>query len=304
MTSPGDPFEEAAGALESIGDVVRFAVTRFGAARLAFGHGFADARSEACYLLAWALHLPHADFERYLDARLAPAELAESLALLRRRVEERIPAAYLTREAWLGEYRFYVDERTLVPRSFIAELLRERLAPWVADPDAVRSVLDLCTGSGCLAILAADAFPNALVDAADISPDALEVARRNIADYALADRVRPVRSDAFSGLSSRRYDVIVCNPPYVRSDAMATLPREYLHEPGIGLAGGEDGLDFVRRLVGAAHAHLEQGGCLVVEIGHNRDAVEAAFPGLPFTWLETTSGGDFVFLLTREQLPA
>lgn len=303
MAGPEDLFAEAASSLRTVADVVRFAVSRFRGAGLAFGHGFPDAHAEACYLVAWALHLPHADFERYLDGRLTPGERTDVLALLRRRVEERLPAAYLTHEAWLGDYRFYVDERTLVPRSFIAELLHDGLAPWIANPEAVRSVLDLCTGSGCLAVLAAAAFPNAHVDAADISADALAVARRNISDYALQDRVVAVQSDGFAALQARRYDLILCNPPYVRADVMATLPPEYRHEPQLGLAAGEDGLDFVRRLLHEARTHLAPGGALVVEIGHNRAALEDAYPEVPFTWLETTSGEDFVFLLTREQLP-
>lgn len=215
-----------------------------------------------------------------------------------------MPAAYLAREAWLGEHRFYVDERVIVPRSHIAELLGEGLVPWVADPLAVRSALDLCTGSGCLAVLLALAFPGAEVDGSDLSADALAVARRNVADYGLEQRVRPVKSDVFDALAGRSYDLIVSNPPYVTAEAMRRLPPEYRHEPRMALAAGRDGLDVVRRILAQARAHLSAGGVLVVEVGGGREVLERAFPGLPFTWLETSAGPDFVFLLTREQLPS
>jgi ribosomal protein L3 glutamine methyltransferase len=218
-------------------------------------------------------------------------------------VRERTPAAYLTHEAWLGEFRFYVDERVIVPRSFIAELLRDGLAPWIADAKRVRSALDLCTGSGCLAVLAAHAFPKAQVDAADLSPEALQVARRNVKDYALGKRVRLVRSDLFKRLAARRYDLILSNPPYVDAATMRALPREYRREPRLALAGGRDGLELVRRMLAQAAAHLNPGGLLIVEIGHNRAVLEKAYPRLPFTWLETSAGDDYVFMLRREDLP-
>jgi len=215
-----------------------------------------------------------------------------------------LPAAYITNEAWLGDYRFYVDQRVIVPRSHIAELLHEQLSPWIDDPWAVSSVLDLCTGSGCLAILAALAFPEASVDAVDLSPEALAVARRNVDDYCLESRIRLVKSDAFAGIRGQRYDVIISNPPYVNAGAMASLPEEYRREPELALASGEDGLDFTRTILREAALHLNPPGILIVEIGHNRDQLEMAFPETSFTWLDTSAGDQHVFMLRREDLPA
>ncbi len=282
--------------------VLREAVTQFKRAGLAFGHGTHNARDEAVYLILHTLKLPLGELDAVLDRRLSPSELDAVRAILRRRARERTPAAYLTREAWLGAFRFYVDERAIVPRSFIAELLREGFAPWIADPRRVHSVLDLCTGSGCLAVLAAHAFPKASVDAADLSAEALQVARRNVKDYALGKRVRLVRTDLFDGLAARRYDLILSNPPYVNAAAMRALPREYRHEPRLALAGGRDGLTLVRRMLAQAADHLTPQGMLVVEIGHNRAALEKAYPRLPFTWLDTSAGVDYVFMLHREDL--
>jgi len=282
--------------------VLREAVTQFKRAGLFFGHGTHNARDEAVYLILHTLRLPLGELDSVLDRELSPGEFEAVQAILRRRVHERTPAAYLTHEAWLGEFRFYVDERVIVPRSFIAELLRDRLAPWVADAKRVRSVLDLCTGSGCLAVLAAHAFPKARIDAADLSPEALQVARRNVKDYALGKRVRLVRTDLFDRLAARRYDLILSNPPYVGAAAMRALPREYRREPRLALAGGRDGLALVRRMLARAAAHLNPEGLLVVEIGHNRAALEKAYPRLPFTWLETSAGEHFVFMLHREDL--
>ena len=289
--------------LHTLRDFLRLAVSRFNAAGLFFGHGSDNAWDEAVYLCLHTLHLPLDRLEPFLDARLLDDEKYKLLKILQRRVDERLPAAYLTGEAWLAGHRFAVDERVIVPRSFIAELLDEQLAPWIDDPHAVGAVLDLCTGSGCLAILAALAFPAAHVDAADISPDALAVARRNVADYGLADRIEPLRSDAFAALAGRRYDLILSNPPYVDAPSVAALPPEYRHEPAIALGSGEDGLDFPRVLLARARRHLNPGGLLVVEIGHNRDALEAAYPDLPFTWLDTRAGDQYVFLLRQEELP-
>ena len=288
--------------LETLRDWLRFAVSRFGQAKLAFGHGFANAWDEAAYLLLHALHLPLDELDPFLDARLTAAERAELAALMTRRIDERVPAAYLTHEAWLGEFRFYVDDRVIIPRSFIAELLPDGLAPFIPDPQAIRSVLDLCTGSGCLAVLLAHAFPSADVDAADISSDALAVAQRNVSEYGLADRINLIRSDLFDNLPAKSYDLIVSNPPYVTAVAMEALPREYRHEPALALAGGEDGLDAVRTILAAAPRFLESGGLLVVEIGNNRSAVEEAYPRMPFVWLETGSSTESVFLLPREDV--
>ena len=238
-----------------------------------------------------------------MEARLTATERAAVLDTIRRRINERVPASYLTHEAWLGERRFYVDQRVIVPRSHIAELLEDQLSPWIEDPWAVRRALDLCTGSGCLAILAAIAFPEAQVDAIDLSPDALQVARRNVTDYGLESRVHLIESDAFTAIDSQRYDLIISNPPYVNAESMAELPDEYRREPELALASGEDGLDFTRIILSKAADHLNPGGVLVVEIGHNRDALEDAFPETPFVWLDTAAGDDFVFLLRREDLP-
>jgi ribosomal protein L3 glutamine methyltransferase len=295
-------FSQAAPDLHSVRDYVRFAVSRFHQAGLFFGHGSSDAYDEAVYLVLHTLHLPLDRLEPFIDARLTGRERAEVLNIIQRRVTERIPAAYLTREAFLGEFSFYVDERVIVPRSFIAELLRTQLSPWIAEPEAVGSVLDMCTGSGCLAILAAHEFPHARVDAVDLSPDALAVAQHNVEDYELQDRVRLVQSDLFSKLGNNKYDLIISNPPYVDAPSVAALPQEYLHEPPLALGSGEDGLDATRVILKHAAQHLTDNGILIVEIGHNRDLLEAEYPKLPFTWLDVTAGDQFVFMLHRNDL--
>ncbi|MDD4929931.1 MAG: 50S ribosomal protein L3 N(5)-glutamine methyltransferase [Gallionella sp.] len=295
-------FSEATQNLHTVRDCLRFAVSRFYQAKLFFGHGSTDAYDEAVYLILHTLHLPVDTLAPFLDARLNPAELDEVLGTLRRRVEQRIPAAYLTHEAFLGEYSFYVDERVIVPRSFIAELLRSQLSPWITDPEAVSSVLDLCTGSGCLAILCADAFPNAHVDAVDLSPHALAVATRNVHDYELQARISLIESDLLTNLAGRRYDLIISNPPYVDEKSVNSLPPEYLHEPKLSLGSGHDGLDATRIILKHAAEHLTDNGILIVEIGHNREALEAAYPKLPFTWLDVTAGDQFVFMLHRNDL--
>jgi ribosomal protein L3 glutamine methyltransferase len=294
----------AANELETLRDWLRYAVTRFSAAKLAFGHGTDNAYDEAAYLLLHQLGLPLDRLEPFLDAKLTLPERAQVAQLFERRIDQRVPAAYLTREAFLGDFRFYVDERVLIPRSFIAELLPDWLAPYVRDADAVASALDLCTGSGCLAILLAHAYPRADVDAVDVSADALAVAQHNVADYGLADRINLIRSDLFANLPEKSYDLVISNPPYVTDVAMDELPPEYRHEPALALAGGEDGLDAVRGIVRDAPRFLEPQGILVVEVGHGRAAVEQAFPRLPLVWLATTSSEDSVFLVTREDLVA
>ncbi len=288
--------------LITVRDWLRFAVSRFNEAKLFFGHGSDNAFDEAAYLILHTLHLPLDRLEPFLDASLTHGESEEIQSVIERRVRDRVPAAYLTHEAWLAGHRFYVDERVIVPRSFIAELLGEQLVPWVEDADAVSSALDLCTGSGCLAILAALAFPNAQVDAVELSKDALAVAAQNVADYGLGERIELIESDLFAALKGRTYDVIVSNPPYVNAESVAALPPEYQAEPALALGSGEDGLDATRQILAAAKAHLNPGGVLVVEIGHNRDALEAAYPALPFTWLDTAGGDQFVFMLRREDL--
>jgi ribosomal protein L3 glutamine methyltransferase len=295
-------FSEAAQNLHSVRDYLRFAVSRFNEAKLFFGHGSSDAYDEAAYLILHTLHLPLDRLEPFLDARLTDGERTEVLNIIHRRVEHRIPAAYLTHQALLGNFSFYVDERVIVPRSFIAELLIEQLSPWITDPENVHSVLDLCTGSGCLAILAAHAFPNATVDAVDVSPAALAVAERNVADYHLQDRVYLIESDLFAKLDNKRYDLIISNPPYVDAESVKALPQEYLHEPELALGSGHDGLDAARIILRDAAQHLTENGILIVEIGHNRDALEAAYPDLPFTWLDVSAGDQFVFMLHRNDL--
>lgn len=293
---------EAAHQLHTLRDWLRYAVSRFEEAGIFFGHGTQNSYDEAVWLILSALHLPHDTLENFLDAVITEAERRKLAQLIERRVTERVPTAYLLREAWLGDFKFYVDERVIVPRSFIAELLRDQLAPWVENPEEVTAVADICTGSGCLAILAAHAFPNAEVDAVDISDAALAVARKNVADYGLEHHVHLVQSDMLSALAGRQYDIILSNPPYVDAPSMDALPQEYRSEPDIALASGEDGLDHTHTLIARAAEHLHPGGLLIVEIGHNRDVLEAAYPHLPFTWLEVSDGDQYVFLLTREQL--
>ncbi len=283
-------------------DLLRYAVTRFNGAKLFFGHGSSDALDEAAYLILHTLKLPLDKLDPFLDATLLPDEVHQVLTVIERRAVERVPAAYITNQAWLGSYAFYVDERVLVPRSFIAELIPESFSPWVKDAFAVENILELCTGSGCLAIMMADAFPNSVVDAVDISPDALAVAEQNIRDYKLEGRVNPIASDLYANVPFKKYDLIVTNPPYVNSASMSALPPEYLHEPQIGLAGGEDGMDLVRKIVDGAADYLTPDGILMVEIGNEREYAEAAFGHLGLTWVTTSAGDDMVFLLTADQL--
>ena len=288
--------------MKTVRDYLRFAVSRFSQAGLFFGHGSSNAYDEAAYLILHTLHLPLDRLEPFLDAHLTDGECSEVLNIIHRRVEHRIPAAYLTHQALLGDFSFYVDERVIVPRSFIAELLQIQLSPWIAEPEAIRNILDLCTGSGCLAIIAAHAFPESSVDAVDLSPDALSVAERNVADYQLQDRISLIESDMFAKLDGKRYDLIISNPPYVDAPSVAALPQEYLHEPKLALGSGQDGLDATRLILEQAAQHLSENGILVVEIGHNRDALEAAYPDLPFTWLDVSAGDGFVFMLHRNDL--
>ena len=283
-------------------DLLRYAVTRFNAAKLFFGHGSAEAFDEAAYLVLHTLKLPLDRLDPFLDAKLLPEEVLQVLSVIERRTVERVPAAYITNEAWLGTYAFYVDERVLVPRSFIAELIPNWFSPWVNDPYAVENVLELCTGSGCLAIMMADVYQNAVVDAVDISKDALAVAEHNIREYKLEGRVNPIESDLYENVPFKKYDLIVTNPPYVNADSMGKLPPEYLREPQIALHGGADGMDLVRKIVAGAAERLTPEGILVVEIGNEAEYAEAAFGHLGLTWLTTSAGDEAVFLLTAEQL--
>jgi ribosomal protein L3 glutamine methyltransferase len=288
--------------LFTLRDWLRFTVSRFEEADIFFGHGTDNAYDEAVWLIMSALHLPHDTLNNFLDAVITESERKHLAHLIERRITERTPTAYLVREAWLRGYKFYVDERVIVPRSFIAELLEDGLAPWIEYAEMIESAADICTGSGCLGVLLADVFPNAEIDVVDISPDAIAVANINIANYGLQEQVRAIQSDMFTALAGKSYDLIISNPPYVDAPAMVALPQEYRNEPQMALGSGIAGLDHTHTLLRDAPRHLNDGGLLVVEIGHNRDALLEAYPDLPFTWLEVESGNEFVFLLTREQL--
>ncbi|MBI0418216.1 MAG: 50S ribosomal protein L3 N(5)-glutamine methyltransferase [Nitrosomonadaceae bacterium] len=296
-------FDQARNQLFTFRDLLRFAVSRFNEAGIFCGHGSASIYDEAAYLILHTLHLPPDNLEPFLDGHLTENEKEQVLNIIKRRISKRIPAAYLTNEAWLGDFSFYVDERVIVPRSPIAELLQENFIPWIEDSYTIHTALDLCTGSGCLAILLAYAFTNAKISAADISNKALEVANRNVLNYHLGHRIDLIQSDFFTELTGHRYDLIVSNPPYVNTKSMSTLPKEYLHEPHNALAGGEDGLDAIRIILHKAGDYLQEQGLLIVEIGHNRYALEKAFPRVLFTWLETSERDNDIFLLKRDQLP-
>ena len=283
-----------------------YGIERFESADISYGHGTANALDEAAWLVLHALGLPPRELNLHLERVLTESQAKMAKSLIDRRVKTRKPAAYLIHEAWLGPHRFYVDERVIVPRSFIAELLNRGRSGVRAGSDPATtpvSVLDLCTGSGCLAILAALAFPQANVDAADLSDEALEVAKRNVADYGLGKRVRLVKSDLFGALEGRTYDFLLSNPPYVKAASMKKLPDEYRKEPLMALASGADGLDHTRTIIAEAKAHLNPGGKLWVEIGHNRKALERTYPTLAFKWPRTSGGKGFVFELKREDLP-
>ncbi|HSI28521.1 MAG: 50S ribosomal protein L3 N(5)-glutamine methyltransferase [Methylophilus sp.] len=288
--------------LQTIRDWLRYAVSRFENSDIFYGHGTDNSYDEAVWLVMSALHLPHDTLDNFLDARLTVEENQHLATLVEKRVTGHTPTAYLVNEAWLRGYKFYVDERVIVPRSFIAELLENGLQPWVEFPEMVESAADICTGSGCLGILLAEAFPNAHIDVIDISPDAIDVSNINIKRYALEDQVQAVQSDMFTALKGRKYDVIISNPPYVDAPSMAELPAEYRQEPQLALGSGDAGLDHTHTLLSQAGEYLNDGGVLIVEIGHNRDALHEAYPDLPFTWLDTSGGDQFVFMLTKEDL--
>ena len=298
--------------LFTIRDWLRFTVSQFEESDIFFGHGTDNSYDEAVWLIMSALHLPHDTLNNFLDAVITEKERKHLAHLIEQRITKRTPTAYLLREAWLRGFKFYVDERVIVPRSFIAELLdfhegEHGLQPWIEHPELINSAADICTGSGCLGILLANAFPDAKIDVVDISPDAIAVCNINITNYGLQDQITAIQSDMFTALQDKKngcktYDLIISNPPYVDAPSMATLPTEYRNEPQIALGSGIAGLDHTHTILREAAKHLNDEGILVVEIGHNRAALLEAYPNLPFTWLEVESGNQFVFLLTKEQL--
>jgi ribosomal protein L3 glutamine methyltransferase len=287
--------------LDTLGDIFRFAVRRFRAARLAYGHGTTNARDEAAFLVLEALSLPIDRLAPYLDLRPTPAERARLLTLIDARVSRRVPAPYLVGAAYMHGVRFHADRRALIPRSLIGDMLADGVLP-LGDTGKIRRVLDLCTGSGCLAILAALAFPRARIEASDLSAGALALARRNVKTHRLGDRIALHRGDLFAPLTGRRYDFIISNPPYVDAQAMARLPPEYRHEPRRALAAGDDGLALVRRILADAPRYLTRNGALLCEIGRGRELLEAAFPRLPFLWLDTEHSTGEVFWIAGDQL--
>jgi ribosomal protein L3 glutamine methyltransferase len=289
--------------LITVRDWFRYAVTSMTRAGLVYGHGTSDPVDEAAFLILATLDLPIEDINPWLDCRLTTVERADLANIISTRIETRKPAAYLTNAAYIKGHKFYVDERVIVPRSFIGELLAEDgLAALVPDPELVTRVLDLCTGSGCLAVLATEAFPNAEIHATDVSADALAVAERNIRDYGLESRIRTFKSDLFEELPPCKYDVIISNPPYVTARAVSDFPPEYAAEPRLAHLGGEDGLDIVRRILEDAPARLSVSGSLVVEVGSGQKALEAARPDLPFLWLDTEASRGEVFALFGNDL--
>jgi ribosomal protein L3 glutamine methyltransferase len=307
--APAKSAKVAAGELLTLLDFVRYAVSRFGEAKLVFAHGTTDPVAEAAFLVCETLHLHPDQFESFATARVTVAEGRKILDLIERRVTTRKPAAYLVNKIYMRGLPFYVDERTIVPRSFIGELLDSHFGgedddatSLIGEPGAVESVLDLCTGSGCLAILAGRHFPNAAVDAVDISKDALAVAARNVGDHALEDRITLHRGDLFTPLGGRRYDLIISNPPYVDAEGMAALPRECRAEPKLAFDGGADGIDIVRRILGEAKAHLNPQGGLLCEVGRCQPVLVAAYPQLPLLWLDTEESEGEVFWIAASDL--
>lgn len=285
----------------TVRDFILWAERRFAKARLYFGHGTDNARDEAVWLVIATLHIPYDGLDAQAEQHLNEAEQKTVRDLVEARISTRKPLAYLLHEAWFAGLKFYVDERVIVPRSLIGDFIHEQFQPWI-DPARVHRVLDLCTGSGCIAIAAALAFPQAQVDGAELSTDALAVARINVGRYDLEARVQLVQSDLYAELAGRRYDLILTNPPYVDAADMAALPDEYRHEPALALASGDHGLDAILHILAHAPAHLEPGGVLVAEVGNSHVALAERFPDVPFVWLTSTSGDESVFLLTAEEL--
>lgn len=288
--------------LKTVRDMIRFAVSQFNQAKLSFGHGSDSAWDEAVYLVLHTLNLPLDTLDPFLDARLLEEEKKRCIKLIDQRVKKRIPLAYLIGEAWLQGHKFIADKRVIVPRSPISELLSEQLNPWVVDPENTADILDMCTGSGCLAILAVLAFPNAIVDAVDISDYAIRLANVNVAMYGLEHQVNVIQSDLFEALGHKQYDFIICNPPYVNSTSMKALPIEYQNEPELALDGGEDGMEIVRRILKLSPSHLKDDGFIVLEIGHEYENFINAFPTLDPVFLETETTSHSILLLNRTQL--
>ncbi len=289
--------------LHTIRDHIRWAVSRFNKAGLYYGHGTENAWDEAVALIFNTLHLTHDLYPVTLEARLTTDEREQIVTLIERRIGERIPLPYLTNEAWFANLSFYVDERVLIPRSPLAELIESQFQPWI-EPEDIYSILDLCTGSGCIAIACAKAFPAAHVVASDISTDALAVARINVQRHKVEQNVTLYDSDLFQAIPKQKFNIIISNPPYVDAEDMADLPKEYHHEPRMGLSAGEDGLDLVMRILQTATEYLDSNGILIIEVGNSEHALVDRFPGIPFTWLDFQHGGGGVFLLTAEQLSA
>jgi len=289
--------------LSSIRDWLRYAVSRFEDSDVFFGHGTSNAYDEAVWLIFGFLHLPHDTIDNFLDADLTGKEKKDLLFLIEKRIKDKIPTAYLLNEAWLRDYKFYVDERVIVPRSLIAESLSENLYPWIDDPEKIFSALDLCTGSGCLGIMMAHSFQNAMIDLVDLSEKALQVAEININHYGLNDRTELIQSDLFNALKGKKYDLIISNPPYVNQTSVDSFPMEFLKEPSMALGSGEDGLDHTVRIIKEAKSYLNDDGILIVEIGHNKEVLLDKFPKLQFQWLDVSLGNDFVFMLQKSQLP-
>jgi ribosomal protein L3 glutamine methyltransferase len=289
--------------LSSIRDWLRYAVSRFEDSDVFFGHGTSNAYDEAVWLIFGFLHLPHDTIENFLDAHLTSKEKKDLSFLIEKRINDKIPTAYLLNEAWLRDYKFYVDERVIVPRSLIAESLSENLYPWIDDPEKIYSALDLCTGSGCLGIMMAHSFQNAIIDLVDISEKALQVAEINVNHYGLHDRIELIQSDLFDRLKGKKYDLIISNPPYVNQTSVDSFPMEFLKEPSMALGSGEDGLDHTIRIIHEAKHYLNDDGFLIVEIGHNKEILLKKFPKLQFQWLDVSLGNDFVFMLEKSQLP-
>jgi len=289
--------------LSSIRDWLRYAVSRFEDSDVFFGHGTSNAYDEAVWLIFGLLHLPHDTIENFLDAHLTSKEKKDLSFLIEKRINDKIPTAYLLNEAWLRDYKFYVDERVIVPRSLIAESLSENLYPWIDDPEKIYSALDLCTGSGCLGIMMAHSFQNAMIDLVDLSEKALQVAEINVSHYGLHDRIELIKSDLFNGLEGKKYDLIISNPPYVNQTSVDSFPMEFLKEPSMALGSGEDGLDHTIRIIHEAKQYLNDDGMLIVEIGHNKEILLKKFPEIQFQWLDVSLGNDFVFMLEKSQLP-